>query len=112
MRALIAALFLAACATPAQRAASLSSPALCYVAYAGNANDRQVVRAELAARGFTCSRDDVVMGQRDFQAWRDREAQRRAAAAEIGSRLLYVKPPEQRPMINCHTDNFGNTTCW
>lgn len=107
MRAICLAMLLAGCA--AQQAARMTSPALCYVNYAGNANDKAVSSQELAARRFTCSQQDILMGQQDYQA---HMAGRQKAASDAAALYLMTRPP---PPVTCSTTPLGSgystTTC-
>lgn len=120
----IAALLCAGCAhvpTPEESASGLTSPALCYVHYAGNANDQAVSAAELRRRAFACSPENIAEGKDDFQRWqaaqsaeRQRQAQaeesRKAFARNLGAILLLQ--PARPPATQCSTDRFGNTICF
>jgi hypothetical protein len=110
--ALALGLILAGCA--AQNAARLSSPALCYVNYAGTPNDQRVATAELAARRFTCTRDDIVMGQQDY----NRYVSQGTTASDAAAMYLLTQPRSTQPAppaappapINCYTAGRV-TTC-
>lgn len=109
--ALAVAAALAGCAVAERRAARLTSPALCYVYYAGNAQDKAVSSAELAKRGFTCSQNDILMGQQDFARAQAAEQSRSDAAAAAGLYLLTPRPAAVPPKpIQCYTTGDGRTT--
>jgi hypothetical protein len=107
------------CATsPAQyakRANSLSSPALCYIEYAGDNNDRIYSRAELNARSFTCQPHDIQAGRQEVGQMQDRKAASDAVTRqlqmEMGLRLL--QPPQAPPPrpVMCYTNPYGYTVC-
>jgi hypothetical protein len=105
--------------SPQQVANRLTSPALCYVNFAGNVTDKQVSSAELRARGFTCGAEHLPEGKLDFERWQASNAAlaankaaadeaRKAAAREMGMRLL---TPTPRP-VQCYTNPYGLTTCY
>lgn len=107
--------------TPYQLSKRLGSPTLCYVHYAGSVSDKQLVSTELGLRGFVCTEQDIRDGERYWNAIQSEQAQMaaqsqaenalsKARALELGLQLL--TPPPPRPMVQCHTDRFGNTTCW
>jgi hypothetical protein len=92
-------LLLSGCAmTAAQVAPQMSSPVLCYVAYAGNAEDRAAAGPELARRGFACDRQAIDLGQREFLAMQQRPS-------SGGAFPLYIPGPAQLPgpSVNCFT---------
>ncbi len=105
LRPLLLIPFLAACASPQQRAAGLSSPALCYVHYAGDASDKAIAGPELARRGFTCSQSDVQMGQSDWQRHQEARQARSRALQEAGAAMIQQSQPpapQARPPLS-HT---------
>lgn len=92
---------LAACATVAgcaaimeRQAAQVSSPALCYVQYSGNEQQKAAAVTELAKRGFVCTEKDIERGQYDLAQWQNRAS----------------RPAPSKP-ITCNTIG-GTTTCY
>lgn len=103
-------------ATYTKRANSMSSPALCYIEYAGDANDKIYSGAELRNRGFTCTPQEIEMGRIEVnQRMANKatnDAATRALQMEMGLRLL--QPPQVAPPprpINCYTNPYGYTVC-
>lgn len=118
--------FVSGCVTPQMQqqrrdnlARTMSSPALCYINYAGDGTDKATAAPELASRGFTCTPQDLVMGQQDYMALQaNRHAQQqidlKAAAALLNNARppIYV-PPIQAP-LNCTSQTINGrtyTTC-
>lgn len=97
-----------------RHAGRLSSPALCYVNYAGDSNDKAAASQELARRSFTCSRDDIVMGQQDFA--REQTAQRASDQAARDAAMMYLmtRPaytPPPAPTTQTYFINGKYVTC-
>jgi hypothetical protein len=106
--------------TKAEVAGMLSSPALCYVEYAGDATDKIAARQQLAARGgFSCGPDQIREGKDDFRAFQaiiaarqaqaaQADAASRATALELGLRLL--SPPQPTRPQQCQWQQNSNGT--
>lgn len=113
MRILLLSLALVGCATPAQRAASLDSPTLCYIHYAGSVSDKQATAPELRARGFTCTPEAVQQGQQNYQALQAQQARRGEALDALGAALI-LQGTAPSPAVTCTTvGNYPHqiTTC-
>jgi hypothetical protein len=99
-------------------AQSLTSPALCYVNYAGDATDKAAALHELASRNFLCQPQHIAEGKGDFERWQAmraeanaqaaaRDAERRARALDLGLRLLTPPPPPRAQQCQWQTNANG-----
>lgn len=99
----------------ARLANTMSSPALCYIEYAGDNNDKNYSRIELSRRNFVCQPQDIENGRQEVGQIQDRKASSdaatRALQMELGLRLLQPPAPPPRP-VTCYTNPYGYTTCY